>query len=129
MTRRVFFLFKIILISVRQYKCHPNYARNLKIMYFVYILTNFKNTVLYVGVTNNLKHRLQEHREKKISGFTSRYRVSKLVWYDIFQTPHEAISAEKKIKGWGRGKKLALIMKANPQFSELDVSDSSRRSE
>ena len=98
-------------------------------MYFVYILTNSTDTVLYAGITNNLNRRLQEHREKKIPGFTSRYRVSKLVWYDTFQTPTEAIGAEKKIKGWGRGKKLALIMKTNPKFLELDVLDSSQSSE
>ena len=98
-------------------------------IYFTHIITNIRNTVLYTGVTNNLRRRMQEHREKKVYGFTSKYNVSKLVWYKAFKMPSEAIAAEKKIKGWGRGKKLALIMKTNPMFTDLNIRDSSQSSE
>ena len=98
-------------------------------IYYTYIVTNIKNTVLYTGVTNDLLRRMQEHREKKMGGFTSKYNVSKLIWYEMFPTPREAIAAEKKIKGWGRGKKLAMIMKMNPLFTDLKVRDSSQSSE
>lgn len=98
-------------------------------IYFTYIITNIRNTVLYTGVTNDLQRRLQEHRAKKVPGFTSKYNVSKLIWYGTFKIPGEAIAAEKKIKGWGRGKKLAMIMKTNPLFMDLDMKDSSRSSE
>jgi putative endonuclease len=98
-------------------------------IYYTYIITNIRNTVFYTGITNNLQRRTQEHREKKIIGFTSRYNVSKLVWYETFPTPQEAIAAEKKIKGWGRRKKLAMIIKINPLFKDLDVLDSSTSSE
>jgi putative endonuclease len=91
----------------------------MKNKYFVYILTNAGNTVLYTGVTNDLRRRLEEHREKLVPGFTARYNVHKLVWYEMFFSPAEAIVAEKTIKGWGRGKKLALIMKTNPTFADL----------
>jgi putative endonuclease len=74
-------------------------------IYYTYIITNIRNTVFYTGITNNLQRRIREHHEKKIIGFTSRYNISKLVWYETFSTPREAIIAEKKIKGWGRGKK------------------------
>ena len=87
--------------------------------YYVYIATNKFNTVLYTGVTNNLERRAFEHKNKIISGFTSKYNVSRIVYYDIFPDPESAISAEKKIKGWLRSKKLALIKKSNPNFDDL----------
>ncbi len=87
--------------------------------YFVYVLTNSGNTVLYTGVTNDLRRRLKEHREKLMPGFTARYNIHKLVWYEMSSSAAEAIAAEKTIKGWGRGKKLAMIMKTNPTFKDL----------
>ncbi len=87
--------------------------------YAVYIATNFTNTVLYTGVTSNLKQRLYQHKHKLIPGFTSRYNVNKLVYYDYFPTALEAIAAEKKIKGWTREKKIALIKEKNPEFKDL----------
>jgi putative endonuclease len=98
-------------------------------IYYTYIITNIRNTVFYTGITNNLQRRIQEHREKKIVGFTSKYNVSKLVWYETFPTPCEAITAEKRIKGWGRGKKSAMIIKINPLFKDLEILDSSQSSE
>ncbi|MDE2096030.1 MAG: GIY-YIG nuclease family protein [Patescibacteria group bacterium] len=87
--------------------------------YFTYIATNFHNTVLYTGVTDNLERRMYEHRNKTTPGFTSKYNVNKLIWYEEFSEPVDAISAEKKIKGWTRKKKLYLIKSLNPEFKDL----------
>jgi putative endonuclease len=82
--------------------------------YFVYILTNRHHTVLYTGVTNNLCRRVFEHREKLIPGFTSRYNVDKLVFFQGLA----AIAREKQIKGGSRAKKLALIAAMNPAWRD-----------
>ena len=87
--------------------------------YFVYIATNKINTVLYVGMTNNVEHRIYQHSHKTNPGFTSRYNVNKLVYFDSFNTPIEAIAAEKKIKGWTRARKIALIKEGNSEFRDL----------
>lgn len=92
--------------------------------YYVYIATNKANTVLYTGVTNNLERRMFEHREKLIPGFTAKYNMSKLVYYEIFPRAEEAIAAEKKIKGWVRRKKIALIEGVNPKWDDLLPSSS-----
>ena len=97
------------------YLCHPNEMDQ----YYTYIATNPHNTVFYTGITNNLSRRMFEHKSKIIPGFTSRYNICKLVWYDIFRTPTEAIAAEKLIKGWRREKKIALIKSMNPEFKDL----------
>ena len=91
--------------------------------YFTYIATNQLNTVLYTGITNNLERRMFEHKNKLISGFTSKYNVNKLIWYENFNSPEEAISAEKKIKGWTRAKKLSLIKSINPKFNDLLIEE------
>ena len=88
-------------------------------LYFVYIATNKNNTVLYTGITNNIERRMYEHKNKIIAGFTSKYNVNKLIYYEEFSNPTEAITAEKKIKGWLRKKKLTLIKKQNPWFRDL----------
>jgi len=87
--------------------------------YFVYILTNKRNNVLYVGITNNLIRRVYEHKNKLISGFTSKYNVNKLVYYESFQSIFDAIKREKEIKGWKREKKVALINSFNPEWKDL----------
>lgn len=97
--------------------------------YFVYIATNFHNTVLYTGITNNLERRMYEHANKIIHGFTSKYNINKLIWYEKFSNPKEAIAAEKKIKGWCREKKINLIKKYNPNFLDCMKLDSSLHSE
>ncbi len=74
---------------------------------------------MYTGMTNNLAKRIYQHKKKMIKGFTSRYNVNKLVFYEVFNTPEEAISAEKKIKGWLRCKKIKLINDKNPEFQDL----------
>ena len=91
--------------------------------YWVYIATN-KSLTLYTGVTNSLSRRMYEHKNKLIKGFTEKYNIDKLVFFQEFLTPQEAISAEKKIKGWTRIKKLDLIKELNPEFKDLDTDPS-----
>ena len=87
--------------------------------YYVYIITNYSNKVLYVGVSGNLTRRIFEHKNKLIPGFSSRYNLNKLVFFEAFNTPEEAIAAEKKIKGWLRIKKIQLIESINPDWNDL----------
>lgn len=88
-------------------------------MYYVYILTNANNTVIYVGVTNDLPRRLSEHKSGVIDSFTKRYRVHKLVYFEEYHNPNDAISREKQLKGWRRSKKNALVETTNPSWSDL----------
>ena len=85
----------------------------------VYIMTNQYNTVLYTGVTSNIFKRINEHKEKIVGGFTSRYNVTKLVHYEEFTTMPEAIAREKQIKGGSRKKKIDLINSKNPEWKDL----------
>ncbi len=85
--------------------------------YYVYILGNGKGT-LYVGVTNDLVRRLLEHKGKRIQGFTSKYGVDQLLYSEEFASIHDALAAEKQIKGWTRKKKLELIRTQNPKFED-----------
>ncbi len=87
--------------------------------YFVYILTNAHHSVLYTGVTNDLLRRVSEHREKMFSGFTKRYNVEKLVFYETFSDIHQAIACEKQIKAGSRQRKLDLINAMNPDWRDL----------
>ncbi|MBI1811365.1 MAG: GIY-YIG nuclease family protein [Nitrospirae bacterium] len=87
--------------------------------YYLYIMTNQKNTVIYTGVTNNLKRRAYEHKEKLVEGFTKKYNITKLVYYEIFSNIEYAILREKQIKGGPRAKKIALINKINHQWKDL----------
>ena len=82
-------------------------------------MTNPNNTVIYTGVTNNLERRLVEHKDGKGSSFTSRYNVTKLVFYNCFGRIHDAIAAEKKIKAGSRTKKVELIEAMNPGWKDL----------
>ena len=88
-------------------------------MYYVYIITNYHNTVLYTGVTNNLQRRMYEHKNKLVDGFSKRYNLKKLVYYDTTTDINLAIEQEKKIKGWIRAKKVALIESINPKWEDL----------
>jgi putative endonuclease len=87
----------------------------------VYILTNKGDTVLYVGVTSNLSQRMHQHKTKRYKGFTSKYNVDKLVYFESFPSIMEAIIREKQIKKYRREKKDALINIVNPKWEELDV--------
>ena len=88
-------------------------------MYYVYMISNWNNKVLYIGVTNNLQRRLYEHKNHETGGFTSKYRVYKLVYYECTTDIKAAIAREKQIKGWLRQKKNALIAQMNPQWKDL----------
>ena len=88
-------------------------------LFFIYILTNFTHTVLYTGITNNLKARVYSHKNKIGSKFTAKYNVSKLVYYEIFENPESAIKKEKFIKNLLRRKKIQLINQFNPEWLDL----------
>ena len=87
--------------------------------FYVYILTNTYNKVLYTGVTNNLLRRVYEHKRGNVKGFTSRYNVNKLVYYKEGGDSYGAITREKQIKGYGRAKKIKLINSLNSEWRDL----------
>ena len=87
--------------------------------YYVYIMTNSKNTVLYVGVTSDLIKRVYEHKAKLADGFTGRYNVVKLVYYEVFEDIENAILREKQIKAGSRQKKVRLIDSTNREWHDL----------
>ncbi len=87
--------------------------------YFVYILTNKNHTVLYLGVTSNLLGRIFQHKERVTKGFTSRYNVDKLVYYEIHEDVYEAISREKQLKAGSRQKKIDLVNNFNKPWEDL----------
>jgi putative endonuclease len=87
--------------------------------YFVYILASKRNGTLYVGVTGNLAARVGEHRDDLLEGFTKKYGVHQLVWFEEFADVHDAIAREKCIKKWRRAWKLELIEKMNPNWADL----------
>src|SRR6266404_4109860 len=86
--------------------------------YYVYIVTN-KLWTLYTGVANDLARRVWEHKHKSTKGFTSRYRIGKLVYYEMFSDIRDAIAREKQIKGWTRARKMALVKGVNPTWQDL----------
>jgi putative endonuclease len=86
--------------------------------YYVYIMTN-KSRTLYTGVTNDLMRRVYEHKNKLIKGFTGRYNIQHLVYYETSSNIDSAIAREKQIKGWLRAKKIALIDSINPEWKDL----------
>ena len=87
--------------------------------YYVYMLTNWNNRVIYTGVTNNLERRLYEHKNGVADGFTKKYNVHKLVWFEYTTDVCSAIEKEKQIKGWRRSKKNALVEENNPTWRDL----------
>jgi putative endonuclease len=107
--------------------------------YYVYIMTNNSGT-LYTGVTNDLERRTAEHKQHALRGFTEKYRINRLVYYEVFNDVHLAIEREKQIKAWRRSKKVDLIVSMNPGWEDVSAecheatsvgrgSDSSLRSE
>ena len=87
--------------------------------YYVYLTTNESMSTIYTGVTNNLERRMHEHRQGVAQGFTRRYRVKRLVYYEVTTDISSAIGREKEIKGWVRSKKAALIQSMNPAWRDL----------
>lgn len=90
-----------------------------KKQFYVYIMANKNNTVLYTGVTNDLIRRVYEHKEKLVEGFTGKYNINKLLYYEIFEDPQSAIAREKQIKGGSRSKKIGLIESMNEDWKDL----------
>jgi len=86
--------------------------------YFVYIMAS-RSGVLYTGVTNNLERRVRQHKAGEVPGFTSKYRVTKLIYFERYTEVKEAIAREKEIKGWRRAKKITLIEDLNPDWTDL----------
>jgi putative endonuclease len=87
--------------------------------YYVYVLASKRNGTLYIGVTNNLVRRVNEHKQQTVEGFTERYNVNVLVYYEIFDDIRLAITREKRLKAWKREWKIRLIEERNPEWKEL----------
>jgi putative endonuclease len=87
--------------------------------FYVYMMTNRSHAVLYTGITNSLMRRVSQHQNGEIKGFTKRYKVDRLIYYERFNDPRDAITREKKIKGWRREKKNVLVERMNPKRVDL----------
>ena len=87
--------------------------------YYVYILTNKKDGTLYVGITSNLQKRIWEHKNKANDGFSKKYNLTKLVYFEVYDDPENAIKREKRLKFWLRNWKVELIEKENPNWNDL----------
>jgi len=87
--------------------------------YAVYILTNYNETTFYIGVTGNLQKRVWEHKNKVFEGFTKKYNVNKLVYYELSEDVETALNREKQLKRWHRQWKINLIKEINPEFKDL----------
>lgn len=88
-------------------------------IYTIYILTNYNETTFYIGVTSNLPKRIWEHKNKIVEGFTQKYQVNKLVYYETTDSAEAAIKREKQLKNWHREWKINLIKEFNPEFKDL----------
>ena len=89
--------------------------------YYVYLLANWSNKVMYVGVTNDLERRIYEHKQKLVEGFTEKYNVKKLVYFEETEDINAAIAREKEIKKWRREKKNNLVNGLNPDWRDLSL--------
>jgi putative endonuclease len=87
--------------------------------YYVYILASRKDGAIYLGVTNDLVRRTYEHRIKAVRSFTSKYNITRLVWFEVYDDPISAISREKELKKWKRAWKVQLIEAKNPRWNDL----------
>ena len=87
--------------------------------YYVYLLARDRNGTLYLGVTNDIVRRVYEHKSKAVAGFTKRYAVDKLVWFELYDDPTNAITREKELKKWRRAWKIRLIEELNPHWIDL----------
>ena len=91
----------------------------MRVMYYIYILTSKDNAVMYIGVTNDLHRRLCEHKNERIEGFTKKYHVHKLVYFEEYSEINLAIAREKQLKAWTRAKKNLLVQTQNPNWDDL----------
>ncbi len=87
--------------------------------YYIYILTKERNSTFYVGITSNLQKRIWEHKNELADGFTKKYNVKNLVYYEIFDNPEAAIKREKRLKKWSRAWKMKIIEEINPDWNDL----------
>ena len=87
--------------------------------YYAYLLASDKYGTLYIGVTNDIVRRIYEHKRKLVAGFTKRYAIDKLVWFEIYDDALAAIAREKELKKWKRDWKITLIEESNPQWTDL----------
>ena len=90
-------------------------------LYYIYILTNSNGKVMYIGVTNDLKRRLTEHKSGHIHGFTQKYNIHKLVYFEKYSSINDAIKREKQLKKWRREKKNSLVEEVNPNWIDLSL--------
>ena len=90
--------------------------------FWVYIVTNKQQSVLYIGMTNDLARRMYEHRSGEIPGFASRYQCNRLIYHEHYHDVHDAIARETQLKKWSRAKKIALIERMNPRWDDLALS-------
>ena len=109
----------------RQQTRHPERSEGSIFMkqYFVYMLTNKTNSVLYIGITNDIIRRMYEHKNKLVPGFTAKYNLNKLVYYEIFDNSKAAIIREKELKGWKREKKNDLVESKNLEWNEIIIEE------
>ena len=89
------------------------------VAYYVYILASRRDGAIYVGITNDLVRRVYEHRIKAVRGFTAKYNITQLIWFEAYDDPISAISREKELKKWKRTWKVQLIEKDNPNWNDL----------
>ncbi|WP_024339553.1 GIY-YIG nuclease family protein [Bradyrhizobium japonicum] len=87
--------------------------------YYVYILASRRDGAIYVGITNDLVRRVYEHRIKAVPGFTAKYNITQLVWFEVYDDPISAISRERELKRWKRAWKIQLIEKDNPNWNDV----------
>ena len=101
--------------------CHPELVSGsyMNKQYFIYILTNKNNTTFYIGVSNNLERRIQEHKLELVDGFTKKYKLHKLIYFEEYKNVHDALVREKQLKNWHRDWKLNLIKSTNPTLRDL----------
>jgi putative endonuclease len=105
--------------TVLRAKIGPSVVRMLSVPYFVYLLASRRHGTLYLGVTNDLVRRVHEHKTKAIPGFTERYDVDRLVWFEMYDDPPMAITRERALKKWRRDWKIRLIEEQNPEWHDL----------
>jgi len=90
-------------------------------VYYVYILTNYSKSSLYIAITNNIHRRMYEHKNRSFTGFTKKYQINILVFAEEFSSAYDAIENEKRLKGWSRKKKNQLIEQSNPKWKDLSA--------
>ena len=105
--------------TFRRKAARNDITKTMSHTYYVYLLTNWNDKVMYVGMTNDLKRRIHEHKTKAVKGFTAKYNVHKLVYFEETTDVHVAIAREKEIKKWRRQKKNALVQSMNPEWRDL----------